>query len=212
MARGFVVPVKLTRESLAQSAESVALADKDLARILEDHGNPPLWEREPGFETLVRIILEQQVSLVSADAMYRRLLEHVNPLTPQAVIAAGEPYLRSIGITRQKSGYFINLARAVDSGELDLDSLEMADDESVINTLTSIKGIGLWTANIYLLMALLRPDIWPVGDIALATAVKNLRGLAQRPTQVELSEMAGHWRPHRATAARLLWHYYLEAV
>lgn len=186
--------------------------DKDFARTLRVLGPPPLWKREQGFETLVRIILEQQVSLISADAMFRRLTGKIEPITPATVLAAGAPFLRSFGVTRQKAGYFINVAESIQNGELDLDGLDKESDESVIEKLTSIKGIGPWTAKIYLLMALCRPDVWPVGDIALATAVKNLKGLPVRPTQPELSEIALAWQPYRATAARMLWHYYLSGM
>ena len=204
-------PVALNEKTLADAAKQVALIDTDLARVLADHGTPPLWARDPGFITLLRIILEQQVSLTSAAAMFVRLTNNVEPLTPATILNAGAPFLRSFGITRQKATYFINVAQAIQNGELDLEKVGRLDDETAIQQLTSIKGIGPWTAKIYLLMALGRPDIWPVGDIALATAAKNLKGLEQRPTQPELSEMAKTWRPHRATAARLLWHYYLNA-
>lgn len=205
-----IVPKALNNKSLAEAAVSVASIDADLARILADHGTPPLWARKPGFVTLVRIILEQQVSLASGEAMYRRLLDHIVPLTPRAVLAAEAPFLRSFGVTRQKAAYVIYVAEAISNGDLDLDELAQESDESVIETLTSIIGIGPWTAKIYLLMALRRPDVWPVGDIALATAVKNLKGWQKRPTQLELTEIAETWRPYRATAARLLWHYYLN--
>ncbi len=204
------VPKALNEKSLAEASKAVALIDKDLARILANHGTPPLWAREPGFITLLRIILEQQVSLVSADAMYRRLVANISPLTPPAVLAAGTPFLRSFGITRQKAAYFINVAESIQSGGLDLEKLGKLSDESAIAKLTSVKGIGPWTARIYLLMALCRPDVWPVGDIALATALKNLKDLRERPTQPELSESARVWSPYRATAARMLWHYYLS--
>ncbi len=206
------MPVVLNQKRLARAASEVALIDEDMACILEVHGTPPLWAREPGFITLLRIILEQQVSLVSADAMYTRLTSNFDPLTPQTVLAAGEPFLRSFGITRQKSSYFINVAGAIQSGDLDLETLGGESDESAIEKLTSVKGIGPWTAKIYLLMALCRPDVWPVGDIALATAVKNLKGLQTRPTQPELTVIAENWRPYRATAARMLWHYYLNGM
>ena len=205
-------PTPLDKKSLVIAAESVALMDRDFARSLAQLGPPPLWEREPGFVTLVRIILEQQVSLASADAMFQRLKKNINPLTPVTVIAAGESFLRSFGVTRQKAAYFINVAQAIKSGELDLETLGRVSDEIAIEKLTIVKGIGQWTAKIYLLMALRRPDVWPVGDIALATAFKNLKGRQDRPTQPELSEIALAWRPHRATAARMLWHYYLSGM
>lgn len=205
-------PAPLNQKSLVNAAKSVAQKDKDFARILEKHGPPPLWERNPGFVTLIRIILEQQVSLASADAMFQRLKKNIKPLSPTTVIAAGESFLRSFGVTRQKAAYFINVAQAIQKSELDLDALGLESDETAIEKLTSVKGIGQWTAKIYLLMALRRPDVWPVGDVALATAFKNLKGRPERPTQLELSEIAKAWSPHRATAARMLWHYYLSGM
>ena len=178
--------------------------------ILDNHGVPPLWARAEGFETLTRIILEQQVSLISADAMYRRLKDNIGPLTAESVLATGNTNLRSMGVTRQKAGYFINVAEAAQSGDLDFEKLASEDDESAIASLTAIKGIGPWTAKIYLLMALCRPDVWPVGDIALATAYKNISGRQERPSQPELEEIARKWTPYRATAARMLWNYYLQ--
>ena len=205
-----VPPGCLNNKRLMETTRAVALMDKDLARILADHGTPPLWSRQPGFVTLVRIILEQQVSLTSAEAMFRRLNDNIEPLTPTAVLLAGASFLRSFGITRQKASYFINVSESIQNGDLDLEEIGYESDDSAIEKLTAVKGIGPWTAKIYLLMALGRPDVWPVGDIALATAVKNLKGLQQRPTQPELTEMAKSWHPHRATAARMLWHYYLN--
>jgi len=199
----------LTKSRLVESAELLAKSDRDLAKILQAYGPPPLWAREQGFTTLVRIILEQQVSLASADAMYHRLDQNIKPLTPRAILAAGETQLRSLGVTRQKATYFLNIAKVIEDGELDLEGLGNKSNEVVLKELTAVKGIGPWTANIYLLMALCRPDVWPIGDIALATAFKNLKGLQQRPTQSELNEIAKTWQPHRATAARMLWHYYL---
>jgi DNA-3-methyladenine glycosylase II len=205
-------PILLNHDRLAVAAQSVAVLDDDMARILETLGTPPLWDRPPGFVTLLRIILEQQVSLVSADAMYRRLLGRIDPLTPENVLAKGESFLRSFGLTRQKAAYFVNVARAIHEGDLDLDALSLEDDETAMALLTSIKGIGPWTARIYLLMVLCRPDVWPVGDVALATAFQKLKKLEKRPSQPELEAMALAWAPHRATAARLLWHYYLNGM
>ena len=206
------LPAVLTGERLVESAKALAMRDKDMARILDALGTPPLWERQPGFITLIRIILEQQVSLVSADAMFRRVKAQIEPLTPAAVLAAGAPFLQSFGVTRQKATYFINVAQAIHNGELVLEELAHESDDSALAKLTSIKGVGPWTAKIYLLMALCRPDVWPVGDIALATAVQKLKGLEKRPAQPELSQMALAWSPHRATAARMLWHYYLSGM
>jgi DNA-3-methyladenine glycosylase II len=204
------MPPALTNKSLASAALSLAAKDKDLARLQATHGTPPLWARKPGFVTLIRIILEQQVSLASADATYRRLSAGLSPLGPQEVLAAGVARLRSLGITRQKATYCLNVADAIHNGGLDLSELGKSDDETATGSLTSIKGVGPWTAEVYLLMALLRPDVWPAGDIALAAAVQDLRGLRERPSAPDLADIANDWRPHRATAARMLWQYYLS--
>jgi len=204
--------VALSDESLAEATLYLAATDEDLAGLLKANGTPPFWARPAGFATLIRIILEQQVSLKSAAAIYRRLKANVSPLTPANIMQAGFDHLRSLGITRQKASYFINVAEAIASGELNFELLAKADDGDAVEILTSITGVGPWTAKIYLLMVLCRPDVWPVGDIALATAVKNMQGLKKRPSQPELTEIALAWQPHRATAARMLWHYYLSGM
>lgn len=197
----------LTNESLAAAAKILARRDIRLASILETYGPPPMWGRKPGFTTLVRIIIEQQVSLVSARAMFERLKTNVEPFAAERFIELGEPFLRSLGMTRQKSAYCVNLAHAVVEGHLH--SLSKLTDEDAHATLLHIKGIGPWSAQVYQLMALRRPDIWPNGDVALATAVTNLKKLTVRPSFSELSQMAEHWRPFRSVAARMLWQYYL---
>jgi DNA-3-methyladenine glycosylase II len=198
---------RLTKESLVNAAEILAARDRQLASIYESHGPPPMWARRPGFPTLLRIILEQQVSLVSALAMFERLQSSVEPFTAQRFIESGEPYLRSLGVTRQKAHYCVQVAQAFTNGELN--QLARMDDEEAHQRLLRIKGVGPWTANIYLLMALRRPDIWPDGDIALATALSRLRKLNTRPSFVELATIAEAWRPYRSVAARMLWQYYL---
>ncbi|HXV78003.1 MAG TPA: hypothetical protein VD788_16965 [Candidatus Polarisedimenticolaceae bacterium] len=200
----------LTRATLAAATDALAACDADLARIVERYGRPPLWSRRPGFVTLLRIVLEQQVSLASARATYRRLAERIDPLTPETVIAGGSVALRAAGLTRQKTAYCLDLAEAIARGALDLRGLGRVDDATVSARLTRIKGIGPWTADCYLLMALRRPDVWPAGDIALASAVREVKGLRRRPTPETLTTIAEGWRPHRAAAARMLWHYYLS--
>jgi len=166
-----------------------------------------MWARRPGFETLLRIVLEQQVSLISAKAMFVRLKTNIQPFTPERFVRVGEQYLRTLGLTRQKSHYCIQVAHASMSGQLK--SLGRMSDEDVHRTLLGIKGIGPWTANIYLLMVLKRPDVWPDGDIALATSVARLLKLSTRPSFVELAKIAERWRPYRSVAARMLWQSYL---
>lgn len=201
------VPRLLTKQTLASAAAELAGRDPNLRVIYEAHGVPPMWGRRPGFETLLRIVLEQQVSLVSARSMFARLRSNVQPFTPQSFISAGEAYLRSLGVTRQKAHYCIQVAQAFTNG--DLNRVSTMSDKDAYAKLLGIKGVGPWTANIYLLMALKRPDIWPDGDVALATAVGRLRKLKTRPSFAELAEIAQQWRPYRSVAARMLWQSYL---
>jgi len=199
----------LTRKSLALAARELAARDETLARIHAAHGDPPLWRRATGFQTLVHIILEQQVSLKSAKAMLVRLEAAIQPFTPERFIELGDAYLRGLGVTRQKSAYVLDLSEAIVNGNLSFTKLaRMSDDEARL-ILTRVKGIGSWSADVYLLMAMRRADIWPAGDLALAVAMKELKGLASRPAPAELERLAEQWRPHRAVAARMLWQYYL---
>ena len=198
---------RLTGESLAAAAEILATRDRHLALIHSAYGPPPMWGRRPGFTTLLRIVLEQQVSLISARAMFERLKLNIQPFTAQGFIESGEPYLRSLGVTRQKAHYCVQVAEAFRNGHLD--RIGRLNDEDAHARLLSIKGVGPWTANIYLLMVLRRPDIWPDGDVALATAVGRLRKMKTRPSFPELAKIAERWRPYRSVAARMLWQYYL---
>jgi DNA-3-methyladenine glycosylase II len=199
----------LTTKTLAQAAQDLAARDEILARILATHGAPPMWRRATGFTTLVHIILEQQVSLKSAKSMLRRLQSAIDPFTPENFISLGESYLRGLGVTRQKSTYLLHLSNSILSGDLSLARLSRMTDDDVRLRLTWIKGIGSWSADVYLLMAMRRADIWPAGDLALAVAVKELWGLEFRPTPDELERIAERWRPYRAVAARMLWQHYL---
>jgi DNA-3-methyladenine glycosylase II len=205
-----VAPTVLTEERLARGLRTLSERDPDLARILADLGPPPMWAREPGFPTLIHIILEQQVSLASARAAYERLLAAATPLTPLRFLELDDARLKDIGFSRQKTGYGRGLAQAIVEGRLGLSALAEMDDGAARAALTQIKGIGPWTADIYLLMALRRPDIWPRGDLALAAAVQRVKALEIRPTEDELEAIAAGWRPWRAVAARLLWHHYLS--
>ncbi|HKG48316.1 MAG TPA: hypothetical protein VKB02_16385 [Pyrinomonadaceae bacterium] len=199
----------LTQNSLALAARELAARDEMLAGIHATYGDPPLWRRAAGFTTLVHIILEQQVSLKSAKAMLVRLQAAVDPFTPVRFLELGDAHLRGLGVTRQKSAYLLDLSAAVVSGDLSFTKLaRMSDDEARL-VLTRIKGIGSWSADVYLLMAMRRADVWPAGDLALAVAMKELKGLAQRPGPLELEQLAEKWRPLRAVAARMLWQFYL---
>jgi DNA-3-methyladenine glycosylase II len=199
----------LDEMTLRVAVRELAALDPDLAGIAERHGPPPLWSRDPGFETLVRIILEQQVSLASAEAARQRLVAAAGAVEPGSIVAAGEDALRDAGLTRQKARYLVGLARDVLDGTLDLDAIAAADDDEARARLTSVLGIGRWTADIYLLMALGRPDVWPTGDLALAGAMRHAKRLEGLPTNATQDAIAEAWRPWRAVAARLLWQAYL---
>lgn len=190
--------------------EFLTQSDRDLAKIVHELGNPPQWKRKPGFPTLVQIILEQQVSLASAKAAFNRLCETIDPLTPQKFFSLDNIQLKAIGFSRQKIRYTRELASAVESNKLDLISLDRLDDSAIRKQLTQIKGIGNWTVDMYLMMALQRRDIFPSKDLAVAVAVREIKNLATRPKPQELELIARPWQPYRAIATQILWHYYLN--
>ena len=204
------MPESLTAATLAQDASSLAQREPVFAGLLARQGPPPLWDRPPGFATLLHIILEQQVSLASARAAFERLKAALPALDPAAFLTLGDADLLAVGFSRQKAGYCRGLARAVLSGHLDLEGLARLEDEQARAGLLALKGIGPWTADIYLLMALLRPDVWPCGDLALASAARTAFNLPALPGSNALAQMAEAWKPQRAVAARLLWQLYLS--
>lgn len=200
----------LNEKSLQDACRELAAIDPDLGRIVATYGFPPLWDREPTFATLVHIILEQQVSLASALAAFNKLRERTGEIRPERVLELTDDELRSCYFSRQKSGYVRELSKAVIDGSFDFEAISKMPDHVAKAELKRIKGIGDWTADIYLLMALLRPDVMPKGDLALHVAYKNLTGLDRAPNSDEFQEIAERWRPHRASAARMLWHLYLS--
>jgi len=200
----------LTDRGLAHGARKIASVDRDLAGVLARHGTPPRWGRDPGFATLVQIILEQQVSLASGRAAFTRVLAVAGTMAPAHVARLSERQLRAAGLTRQKAAYVRGLARSIVSGEFDLDAVARMDDDSAHAALITLKGIGPWSADIYLLMALGRRDIWPRHDLALASAMRDVKRLRSLPTPERQLEIAEAWRPWRAVAARLMWHHYLS--
>ena len=201
---------RMEGEEYAAALRGLAAREPVFARVLERLGPPPLWQRAPGFGTLVHIILEQQVSLASALAAFNRLRERLGEVAPAPFLELSDAELLAAGFSRQKAGYCRGLARALLAGELDLAALEGMDDADVRRALVRVKGIGPWSAEVYLLMVLLRADAWPGGDLALAQGAKELFGLALRPGPREMEELAEPWRPYRGAAARLLWHHYLN--
>lgn len=201
----------LDEEKLPEICARLAAADADLAFIYEKYGVPPLWARAADFATLVHIILEQQVSLASALAAFNKLKEKIGDITPENLLKLSDEELKSCYFSRQKTIYARELARAVLDKTLDLENLKNLPDADAKTELVKIKGVGNWTADIYLLMALLRADVMPKGDLALHVAYKNLKKLDRAPDSDEFQAIAEKWKPHRATAARLLWHFYLSA-
>jgi DNA-3-methyladenine glycosylase II len=199
----------LTRRRLLVAARRLAARDPDLAAILERRGPPPLWDRPAGFASLVHIILEQQVSLASARALEARLVATLGPHAPDVFLERGERGLRRLGLTRQKARYCFGLARAVREGTIDLDGLASLDDGAAAEALTRLDGVGPWTAQIYLLMVLLRPDVWPHGDLALLSTLREVKRMRRAPTPSRVAAIAGTWRPYRSVAARMLWQEYL---
>ncbi len=195
----------------ATALRRLAKVDPVLAAALAAVGLPPLRSREPGFASLARIIVGQQVSTASAVALWAKLTAGLDPFTPDTVLARTADELRLLGLSRQKAAYTLGLAREIAEGRLDLGRLRELDDETAIQEITRVKGLGRWSAEIYLLFALQRSDIWPAGDLALQVGMQRLRGLRKRPDPKRMIKLAEPWRPYRGAAAHFLWHYYRKA-
>ncbi len=203
--------MNILNETNYQTAISaLCQSEADFAQVIEKYGNPPTWFRAEGFPTLLHIILEQQVSLASAKACFDKLNAACEPLTPEFILRFSDEELKTIGFSRQKTLYARELAKAVGEKRLDLENLANLTDDEVRVELTKIKGIGNWTVDIYLLMCLRRADFFPFGDLALQVAWKELKNLEKRPTAEELEKIGAKWKPFRAVAARILWHFYLQ--
>jgi len=200
-----------TVESLNTSLDALASREPGFAAILARHGRPEPRLSEPGVSSMMRTIVGQQVSVAAARSMWAKLeAKYGSPPNLDALLAASNEELRSVGQSRQKAGYLRSLAGLILSGELDLANLP-ADDEEAIALLTRIKGIGRWSAEIYLLFAEGRSDVWPAGDLAVQVEVGRLLGLSERPSENRLRELAEAWRPYRGAAAVLAWHSYNNA-
>ena len=201
-----------TRQSIRSAVEALAGREAAFARVIEKHGLPEPRSSNRGVETLLRTIVGQQVSVAAARSMWAKLEAAFGaPPDLDLLLAASDEELRAAGMSRQKSGYLRSLAELVISGELDLDALP-ADDEEAIALLTRIKGIGRWSAEIYLLFAEGRPDVFPAGDLAVLIEIGRLLGLPDKPSEKELRALAEAWRPYRGAAAVLAWHSYNSAV
>jgi len=195
-------------EDIVAGLDAVARRDKAIARALKRAGYPGPRLRERGYRTLLRTIVGQQVSVAAANSMWRKLEAHLGEEMPaEALLAAEFDELRACGLSRQKQGYARSLCELVVGGELDFDALP-EDDEEAIAQLTRIKGIGRWSAEIYLLFAEGRPDVWPAGDLAVQAGLAKILALEERPSEKATRELAEAWRPHRGSVAILTWHCY----
>ncbi len=199
----------LTQKDVALAVDVLGTIDPDFARLSANLARRHCGTR-PGFPTLVQIILEQQVSLASAAAAFNKLQEAILDVAPENFLTLDDVELKRIGFSRQKAGYCRGLALSLVNQTFDLEAVAEMDDHQARAALMSLKGVGRWTADIYLLMALLRPDIWPVGDLALVAALQKLKKMPAKPLPAEFEQLAEPWRPYRAVAARMLWQYYLS--
>jgi DNA-3-methyladenine glycosylase II len=200
----------LTPEDFGRAVARLAAADPVMAGVAARWGAPPFWRHPHGFAGLVHGILAQQVSLESAVAAFTKLEREMGSVEPEGFLRLDDARLRAIGFSRQKATYARGIAHAIVAGVLDLAALDAAPDDEVRGTLVAVRGVGRWTADVYLLFALCRADAWPSGDLALAKAVQELWSLEAIPSWDELDAWAERWRPFRAVAARFLWHDYLS--
>jgi DNA-3-methyladenine glycosylase II len=200
----------LNKDSLEKAAKELAAKVPRFKDILDRFGIPPLWDRPEGFATLLYIILEQQVSLASAKATYEKLLAKLGDIEPQKFLTLDDEELKGVGFSWQKIKYGRIVAKQIIDNHLNLNLLNKMSDTYVKRKLMAIKGIGHWTSDIYLLMVLLRPDVWPHGDRALAVAAYEVFNMTDIPDYNTLRKVAESWKPWRSVAARLLWHHYLN--
>jgi DNA-3-methyladenine glycosylase II len=195
-------------ETLRSAMDALAAVDDDVARAYAACGLPPARRRPPGFAGLVHIIAAQQVSAHAARAIVAKLEQAAASLSPETAHALGEDGLRRAGLSRPKARYVLGIADDVLAGRLDFDAIDAMDDEQAIAHLIQAKGVGRWSAEIYLLFALGRPDVWPAADLAVQEALKRLKRLKKRPDEARTRKLAKRWSPYRSAAARFLWHYY----
>jgi DNA-3-methyladenine glycosylase II len=201
---------RFSEKDFIAKCKQLAKKDADLRSVIQQYEYPPLWKREQGFETLIHIILEQQVSLASAKAALDKLKEKIITITPENLLLLTDAELKACYFSRQKIIYSRELATVIISQQLKLDKLATAPDEMIRQELTKIKGIGHWTVDVYLMMALQRSDLFPVGDIALIKSIKQVKQLPVHTTREEIIQLAESWRPNRTIAAFILWHAYLS--
>ena len=184
--------------------------DKDLDSVIRKHGHPPMWTRPATFQTLILFILEQQVSLASAYAAFKKLKEKVGYVTPAKILSLTDEELRSCYFSRQKIIYARELAKAVQSKQLRLNSFLNAHEDEIRFELKKIKGIGDWTVDVYLMHSLQRTDLFPLGDIALVNSLKEVKQLHPKITKQDMMTIAEPWKPYRTIASMILWHAYIQ--
>jgi DNA-3-methyladenine glycosylase II len=200
-----------SKNTFQSICDKLASDDEDLNLIIKEHGYPPMWTRPNTFETLVHIILEQQVSLASALAALKKLQEKTGGITPDAILKLDDEELKACYVSRQKTIYVRSLASAITNGELDLKALEKMSDDTVRAALIKLKGIGNWTIDVYLMFVLQRADIFPIGDLAAVNAMKRAKHFPKETTREALLEFTDRWKPYRTIACMILWHHYLSA-
>jgi DNA-3-methyladenine glycosylase II len=184
--------------------------DKRLKAIIQQYGYPPMWTRPIGFATLVHIILEQQVSLASAQAAVDRLKNRLSEITPEGILSLTDEELKACALSRQKISYVRHLATAVRDETIDLDALSLLSNEEIKTRLTAIKGIGHWTTEVYLMMCLQRSDLLPLGDVAIMNTIRELYGVPNETSKEEILMLTKHWAPYQTIASFILWHHYLS--
>jgi DNA-3-methyladenine glycosylase II len=202
--------MQLNEKTLIEGTHFLVENDPEMAFVFQKYSYPPLWARKPTFATLAHIILEQQVSLASANAAFKKISEHLGEVTPTSFLILNDEQLREFGYSRQKTNYTRFLANAVLNGDFSFEKLTEMDDEAVKTEMKKLKGIGDWSAEVYLSECLMRTDIMPKGDIAIMEAIKVLKKLEKRPKHEELLALTEHWRPWRSVGSRMLWHFYLK--
>ena len=199
-----------SKENFYRYCNILSRRDPDLGMIIRQHGHPPMWTRPGTFQTLILTILEQQVSLASAYAAFKKLKQKIGFVTPVKILALTDEELRACYFSRQKTVYARCLAGAIQSGQLHLKKLRNKEEEEIRHELKKIKGIGDWTVDVYLMHALQRTDLFPLGDIALVNSLKEVKRLPHHSTKEEMLLVAEPWRPYRTIASMILWHAYIQ--
>ncbi|MEO6638292.1 MAG: DNA-3-methyladenine glycosylase 2 family protein [Ginsengibacter sp.] len=201
-----------TKEHFHSICDELASKDDDLKAVITMYGYPPLWSRPNTFETLVHVILEQQVSLASALAALKKLQKKTGSITPQNILAMNDEELRACYVSRQKTVYLRDLASALQNKNLNLAALKKMPDDDIRAKLLQLKGVGNWTIDVYLMFVLKRADVFPAGDLAAVNALKRLKQLPKETSREEMIKITKQWMPNRTIASFILWHYYLSVA